>query len=145
MQLAAGKLRNGKRRKLAATTDVQGGHIHDSLPNSTNTTTESSNTETKLMADLSQRSHTWLKAGLITQTPRLTAYAKQAKWRKISHAAASKLASPPNSPACRSEEEMQRPWTFPGSQPASQSDPKTKGQTGQKAKEPGIVLYWNLI
>ena len=64
-------------------------------------------------------------------------------WRKISHAAASKLASPPNSPVCRSEEEMQRPWTFPGYQPASQSDPKTKGQTGQKAKEPGIVLYWN--
>ena len=39
-----------------------------------------------------------------------------------------KLASPPNSPACRSEEEKQRPWTFPGSRPASQSDPKTKAR-----------------
>ena len=67
-------------------------------------------------------------------------------WRKISHAAASKLASPPNSPACRSEEERQRPWTFPGYQPASQSDPKT--QRPDKSKGKGawdcFVLEFNL-
>ena len=56
-------------------TGFQGGHNHDSLRNSTN------HNETKLMASLAQRSYTWLKAGLITATPRLKAYTKMAKAR----------------------------------------------------------------
>ena len=55
-------------------TGFQGGHNHDSE-------IEDTQNETKLTASLAQRSYTWLKAGLITATPRLKAYTKMAKAR----------------------------------------------------------------
>mgnify|MGYP002629519686 FL=1 len=73
-RVAAGKPKDsrGAKRKLAAMTGVQGGHNHDSLE-------EEEATENKLVANLVLRTYTWLKAGLITATPRLKAYTKMAK------------------------------------------------------------------
>ena len=113
------KPRQAKRKRTAAITGFQGGHNHESEIDDTQN-------ETKLTARLAQRCYTWLKAGLLTATPRLKAYTKMAKTRhndvckvyakrhakKRTKAVASNTKPPPTTmeKAPNMEEETSYPW-----------------------------------
>jgi hypothetical protein len=77
-RIAAAKTRKANRiAKTAAMTGFRGGHNHDSLSIQGSNT----NKETQLMASLVQRHYTWLKAGLLTATPRQHKFIKMRKAR----------------------------------------------------------------
>ena len=104
-----------KRGQLAAMTGIQGGHNHVSLTNSTND-------QTKLIANITQRSYMWLKAGLLTATPRLKKYMDMHKDvckvyarrynKKKTKAVASNTQPPPTTveKALNMEEKSARKW-----------------------------------